>query len=163
MVTVASAAIIVGGAAAPTSAARGGTGHTVSITTHQHGTWVEKGDTDFCTGEKVTPTITGNAVFHVTYFPDGDEVWGTFTETGKASFTQPSSGLQFSGRVTFWGNFNVNERNKNRTFTASFKFSAVDSNGVVHYEVGHQVFHVSWNAVDQKPVVRFGKVWMTCT
>ncbi len=90
------------------------------------------------------------------------EVWGTSTETGQATFTQPSSGLQFTGCVTFWGNFNINEWNRNRTFTASFNFSAVDAAGVVHYEVGHQVFHVAWNAVDPE-VVRFGKVWMTGT
>ncbi len=161
--TIGSAAIIGLAMAGPAAAAQGGTGHTVTQTDHMHGTWVESGDTDFCTNEPVTPTITGNAVFHVTFFPGGDEVWGTFTETGTATFLQPSSGLTFSGRITVWGNFNVNERNANNTFTATFKLTAVDAAGVVHYEVGHQVFHIGWNAVSDQPVVDFAKMTMTCS
>ena len=149
---------------APALAAAGGTGHTVTMTMHQHGTWTEEGDTDFCTGEPVTPTITGNAVFHVTFFPGGDEVWGTFTEEGKASFVQASSGLTYTGRITVWGNFNVNNKNSNNTFTASFNLIAIDAAGVRHYEVGHQVMHITFNAVDPTtPVVVFDKMNMTCS
>jgi hypothetical protein len=144
-------------------AAAGGTGHTVSETVQQHGTWTEPGDTDFCTGEEVTPTITGNEVMHVTYFPGGDEVWGTFTEEGTGTFTQPSTGLVYSGRVTVWGNFNVNEKNANNTFTATFKLTAVDDQGVTHVEYGHQVAHLGWNAVSETPVVSFEKMNMTCS
>ncbi|MEP6629690.1 MAG: hypothetical protein ABJA89_04430 [Lapillicoccus sp.] len=134
------------------------------MTTHQHGSWTEPGDTDFCTGEPVTPTFTGNEVFHITFFPAGDEVWGTFTEEGKVTFLQASSGLTFSGRVTVWGNFNVNEKNSNNTFTATFSATAVDSAGVTHYEVGHQVMHIAYNAIDPvNPVVSFQKATMTCT
>ena len=86
--------------AVPALAAAGGTGHTVTQTVTQHGTWTETGDTDFCTGETISPTITGNSVMHVTYFPAGDEVWGTFTTEGTGSVVQPSSGLTFSGRGT---------------------------------------------------------------
>lgn len=157
------AAAALGLTATPAAAAAGGTGHTVSITEHQHGTWVEPGDTDFCTGEDVTPTITGNEVFHVTYFPGGDEVWGTFTEEGTASFVQESTGLTYSGRVTVWGNFNVNEKNANNTFTATFRLTATGSDGTVHQEVGHQVFHIGWNAVSEEPVVSFEKMNMTCS
>lgn len=149
--------------AAPGYAAAGGTGHTVSITEREHGTWTEPGDTDFCTNEEVTPTITGNEVFHATFFPGGDEVWGTFTEEGTASFLQGSTGLEYSGRVTVWGNFNVNERNANNTFTATFDLTAVDTNGVTHQEVGHQVFHIGWDAVNEQPVVSFAKMNMTCS
>jgi hypothetical protein len=144
------------------TAARGGQGHTVTETDHQHGTWTEPGDTDFCTGEPVAPTITGNEVEHVTYFPGGDEVWGTFTEEGSAIYTS-ADGMTWSGRVTVWGNFNVNEKNANNTFTASFKLYATDADGVVHEEVGHQVAHVGWNAVEQEPVVSFEKMYMTCS
>jgi hypothetical protein len=63
----------------------------------------------------------------VTFFPGGDEAWGTFTEEGKATFVQDSSKLTFSGRVTVWGNFNVNNKNSNNTFTASFSLSALPS------------------------------------
>src|SRR5215469_6409534 len=60
----------------------GSNGQTVTQTFHQHGTWTEYGDTDFCTGATVNPTITGNSVQHVTYFTGSDEAWGTFTEQG---------------------------------------------------------------------------------
>jgi hypothetical protein len=142
-------------------AAAGGNGHTVTETVHQHGTWTEDGDTDFCTGAEISPIITGNEVEHVTFFPGGDEVWGTFTEEGTA--TAQVGDLVYSGRITVWGNFNVNERNANNTFTATVKLSATDENGVVHTEVGHQVSHVSWNAVDQEPVVSFDKMYFTCS
>ena len=143
------------------SAAAGGTGHTVTQTMHQHGTWTESGDTDFCTGADISPTITGNEVEHVTFFPGGDEVWGTFTEEGTATAT--IGGLDYSGRITVWGNFNVNERNANNTFTATFDLTATDAQGVVHTEVGHEVMHMSWNAVSDQPVVSFDKMYTTCT
>lgn len=148
----------------PAAAATGGTGHTVTMTTHQHGTWTEPGDTDFCTNEPVTPTITGNSVFHVTYFPGGDEVWLTFTETGTATFVQSSSKLTFSGRVTVRGNFNLNNQNSNSTFIANFDLTAVDTAGVTHFEVGHQLAHIAYNAVDPTtPIVSFEKMTVTCT
>lgn len=154
----------VGVQALPALAAAGGTGHTVTETQHQHGTWTEDGDTDFCTGDTISPTFTGNGVQHVTYFPDGDEVWGTFTEEGRVSFVQPSSGLTFTGRVTVWGNFNVNEKNSNNTFTASFNASAVDADGVTHLEVGHEVAHIAFNAVDPlDPIVSFDTMSVTCS
>lgn len=150
-----------GAAAVPASA---DTGHTVTMTEHQHGSWTEYGDTDFCTGDTIAPTITGNSVMHETFFPAGDEVWGTFTTEGTGSFLQPSSGLLFSGRVTVWGNFNVNEQNWNQTFTASFRLSAVGPDGVTHYETGHAVAHVAFNAVDPaNPVVSFDSMNATCS
>jgi hypothetical protein len=142
-------------------AAAGGTGHTITQTDHQHGTWTEQGDSDFCTGAPITPTITGNEVEHVTFFPGGDEAWGTFTEEGSVSADE--NGLHFTGRITVWGNFNVNERNANTTFTATFKLSATDDQGVTHVEIGHEVAHVAWNAISQEPVVSFDKMFVTCT
>ncbi|HET6915786.1 MAG TPA: hypothetical protein VFH56_06815 [Acidimicrobiales bacterium] len=147
--------------ASAATAAASGTGHTITQTDHQHGTWTEPGDTDFCTGATIAPTITGNEVEHVTFFPGGDEVWGTFTEAGTA--TALVGDLLYSGRITVWGNFNVNERNQNNTFTATFNLTATDANGVTHTEVGHEVAHVGWNAVSQEPVVSFDKMYITCT
>src|SRR4051812_45113896 len=94
-------------------------GQTVTETDHQHGTWTETGDTDFCTGADVSPTITGNSVEHVTYFANSDEAWGTFTEEG--TVVGLINGLTYTGRITIWGNFNQNERNANNTFTSSVK------------------------------------------
>jgi opacity protein-like surface antigen len=148
--------------AAASASAASPNGQTVTITEHQHGTWTEEGDTDFCTGAPVTPTITGNAVNHVTYFTNSDEVWGTFTEEG--TVVGEIGGLTYTGRITVWGNFNVNERNSNNTFTSSVRLSATDDQGVVHTEVGHEVAHVSFNALDPvHPVVSFDKMYFTCT
>jgi len=136
-------------------------GQTITETFHQHGTWTESGDTDFCTGADVSPTFTGNEVEHDTYFTNSDEFWFTFTEEGTATFTS-ADGLTYSGRVTVWAGGNANERNANQTFTASFRLYATDASGVVHTEVGHQVAHVAWNAVDEAPVVSFEKMFATC-
>lgn len=136
-------------------------GHTVTQTFTQHGTWTEYGDTDFCTGATVNPTITGNSVQHVTYFTGSDEAWGTFTEEG--TVVGVVNGLTYTGRITFWGNFNQNQNNQNNTFTGNVKLSATDANGVVHYEVGHEVAHMAWNAVSDQPVVNFDKMTFTCT
>ncbi len=142
-------------------------GQTVTQTYTQHGTWTEQGDTDFCSGATIAPTITGNSVEHVTYFTNSDEAWGTFTTTGTATAVVPDPtlgyDLTYSGRITIWGNFNQNERNANSTFTASFDLTATDQNGVVHTEVGHEVAHVGWNAVSDTPVVNFDKMYVTCS
>ncbi len=148
------------GPAAPSSAASPH-GQTVTETYHQHGTWTEPGDTDFCTGAPVTPTITGNSVEHATYFTGSDEAWGTFTEEG--TVVGVIGDLTYTGRITVWGNFNVNERNQNNTFTTSVSLSATDAQGVVHYEVGHEVAHVGWNAVSDQPVVSFDRMSFTCS
>ena len=62
----------------------GGTGHTVTTTAHQHGTFTDAQATNPCTGAPGVATFVGNSVVHETFFPDGDEVWATFTETGRS-------------------------------------------------------------------------------
>jgi hypothetical protein len=141
--------------------AAGPNGQTVTETDHQHGTWTETGDTDFCTGADVSPTITGNSVEHVTYFTNSDEAWGTFTEEG--TVVGLINGLTYTGRITIWGNFNQNERNANNTFTSSVRLTATDADGTVHTEIGHEVAHMSWNAVSDEPIVSFDKMTFTCT
>lgn len=103
--------------------------------------------------------MIGTRRAHVTYFPGGDEVWGTLTETGTATFLLPSS-----GRVTVWGNFNVNNKNSNNTFTAAFNLTAVDTAGVTHCEVGHPLAHIAYHAADPATlIVSFEKLTMTCS
>jgi hypothetical protein len=148
-------------ACAGTAAAASPHGQTVTETDHQHGTWTETGDTDFCTGADVSPTITGNSVEHVTYFTNSDEAWGTFTEEG--TVVGVIGDLTYTGRITTWGNFNQNEHNTNNTFTSSVNLTATDADGVVHTEAGHEVAHMSWNAVSDQPVVSFDKMNFTCT
>lgn len=156
--TGAAALVLIG---AGPSLAASPNGQTVTMTAHQHGTWTEYGDTDFCTGAPVDPTITGNSVEHFTYFTNSDEAWGTFTEEG--SVVGVINGLTYTGRVTVWGNFNQNQRNANNTFTSTVNLSATDADGVVHTEVGHEVAHVAFDAVSDQPVVSFDKMSFTCT
>ena len=55
IVAAVACAVLAAAQVAPAQAAVGGTGHTVTSTDHMHSTRVETGDTDFCTGEQVTP------------------------------------------------------------------------------------------------------------
>jgi len=86
-----------------------------------------------CTGAPATVTLTYNGVFHINSLPGG-EFWTTFTETGTvvavpADPTQPT----LTGRFTVWGNFNLNERNSNSTFTFTVRLS----DGSVFHETQH--------------------------
>ena len=158
------AAVALVGFSVPAHAAPG---HTVTMTKHQHGTFVEKHlKRDPCTGDHLmtpgTPSVpgvqfTGNAVQHVTYFPAGDEVWFTFTETGKVAAVG-TSGITYSGHATAWGNFNMNERNSNQTFTLSIRVSASDGSSFTF----HQVTHITYNG-NGDITVQFGKGNLTCS
>src|SRR5258706_7997951 len=114
-VGVAALGVVIAPAAA--WAAPGGTGHTVSLTDHIHGAFTEPGfDANPCTGAAITSfDAYGNVVDHVTFFPAGDEVWGTFTETGKVTIVDAND-VTFTGHFTVWANFNVNEKNANSVF-----------------------------------------------
>jgi hypothetical protein len=154
------------GFAGPASAAPG---HTVTMTEHQHGTFVEpEFSANPCTGDPLmTPAspgnpsvpgvlFTGNAVVHVTYFPDGDEVWATFTETGSVSAIG-ASGTTYAGHATAWGNFNVNERNSNQTFTLSFRVRGTDGSSFY----GHETMHITYNG-NGVITVSFDNFSLTC-
>jgi hypothetical protein len=140
----------------PATAAAGGTGHTVSMTEHQHGTFTDDGASNPCTGAPGVATFVGNAVEHVTFFPAGDEVWATFTETGKVTVTW--DGVTYTGHATAWGNFNMNEKNSNSTFTLTVRVFAPDGSSVV----GHEVSHFALNA-NGVITVNFDKISFTCT
>jgi hypothetical protein len=122
---------------APAALAAGGD-HTQSFTQHQHGTTVRK-EISPCTGAKVLVTETVNAVEHVTYFVDEDEVWATFTTTGSASFTE--GGLDYNGHFTAWGNFNLNEQNSNSTFTFDIFLNRSDGARITAHEVAHFTYN----------------------
>ncbi len=150
------AAVAFGLVAGPAFAAAGGTGHTVTMTEHQHGTFEDVQAINPCTGAPGVAIFDGNAVEHVTYFPDGDEVWATFTETGKVAVTW--DGVTYTGHATAWGNFNVNEKNSNATFTFSIRVFAPDGSSVV----GHEVAHFALNA-NGVITVNFDKLAFTCS
>jgi len=136
-------------------ATAGGTGHTVTMTEHQHGTFEDDGAMNPCTGAPGVAVFDGNVVEHVTFFPAGDEVWATFTETGKVSVTW--DGVTFTGHATAWGNFNMNEQNANTTFTLNIRVSAPDGSSVM----GHDVAHFALNA-NGEITVNFDKMSFTC-
>ena len=140
---------------APALAAAGGTGHTVTMTEHQHGTFTDDGATNPCTGAPGVATFIGNSVEHVTFFPAGDEVWSTFTETGKVTVTW--DGVTYTGHATAWGNFNMNEKNSNETFTLTIRVFAPDGSSVT----GHEVSHMTLNA-GGVITVNFDKLNFTC-
>ena len=94
---------------------------------------------------------------HVTYFPDGDEVWATFTEEDKVVATDPVTGVVYTGHATFWGNFNVNERNSNSTFTGTIILRGSDGSVVKL----HEVMHFTYTGNGQLSV-SFDKPRLTC-
>jgi hypothetical protein len=139
-------------------AAPGGTGHTVTSTEHIHGTF-DPGleGPNPCTGaDIVSAEAVGNGVMHVTFFPDGDEVWATFTLTGKVTVID-SNGVTYTGHLTIWGNFNLNEKNSNFTFTLTIKLSGSDGSTITAHEVQH--FALNANGV---VTVDFDRMTLTC-
>ena len=139
----------------PVGAAAGGIGHTVTITQHQHGEFTIPDAVNPCNGHVIAIAVDGNSVEHITFFPDGDEVWMTFTTTGK--FTGIDGDVTYTGHFTVWGNFNLNERNSNSTFT--FSLRAVGSDGSVI--IGHETAHFALNA-NGTVTVSFDKMSFTC-
>ena len=144
------------GAAVPAYAAPGGTGHTVTSTDNFHGTTSFQ-DFNPCTGNLLNINTTSNIVEHITFFPDGDEVWATFTEEDKVVATDPVTGVVYTGHATFWGNFNLNERNSNSTFTGSITLRGSDGSVVKFREVDHFTL-----AANGQVTVSFEKPRLTC-
>ena len=113
--------------ASPTAA------HAISYTQTVHDATDTFLDVIPCTGAPATITVTYNGVFHINSLPGG-EFWTTFTQTGTVSAvpldpTQPT----LTGRFTIWGNFNLNERNQNSTFTFTVRLS----DGSVFHDTAH--------------------------
>jgi hypothetical protein len=134
---------------------------TVTETDHIHGAFTEpEFSQNPCTGAAITSfDAYGNVVDHVTYFvEDGQttEVWATFTETGKVTLTD-ANGVTYSGHFTVWGNFNLNERNTNDTFTLTFMISGDDGSSIV----GHEVQHFALNA-NGDVTVDFDNLRLSC-
>jgi hypothetical protein len=131
---------------------------TVTDTQTTHGSWVESGDTNPCTGDTIDVNATGNGVNHITYFVgDGvpTEFWVTFTEAIGFSFVD--QGVTYTGRATVWGNSNQNEQNQNTTST--FTIRGTGSDGSV--ATGHETMHFGVNANGQVTAA-FDKMNFTC-
>jgi hypothetical protein len=142
--------------AGPALAAPGGAGHTVTETDNFHGVQYTT-DINPCTGNTIDLTQVSNVVDHVTYFPGGDEVWATFTEEDKVTGVDEGTGVVYTGHSTFWGNFNLNNRNTNDTFTGSIHVTGSDGSSISYHEVMHETLNA--NGV---LTVSFDKPSLTC-
>jgi hypothetical protein len=136
----------------------------VTETDHIHGTFDEPMATNPCNGDTfVAPDggvgvqFTGNLVNHVTYFTNSDEVWATFTETGKVVGTDTGTNVTYTGQATVWGNINVNERNQNSEFTLTMHISGSDGSSITGHET--TVFALTANGT---VAVNFDKLVLTC-
>jgi hypothetical protein len=128
--------LLSGGAA---FAAAGGQG-TVTMTQHAHNVVAFSAHTtNPCTGAPGTLTaIAANEVFHVTFFPNGDEFWVTGTDEGTATFTPDDpSGVSASGHFTAWFGESGNNKNDVQHDTNTFHLSGTDGSAITVHEVSH--------------------------
>jgi hypothetical protein len=136
-------------------------GQTVTETDHVHGVFTEPEATNPCTGDTFNGgtgiQFDGNLVNHVTFFTNSDEVWATFTETGKISGTDDGTGATFTGHATAWGNFNMNERNSNSEFTLTIHATGSDGSSIMAHET--TVFVLNANG---QVTVNFDKMSLSC-
>ncbi len=148
------AALVVVGSA---FAAAGGNGHTVTETDHFHGSQTTT-DLNPYTGNTIDLSQESNIVNHVTYFPGGDEIWGTFTEEDKVVGVDEGTGVVYTGHSTFWGNFNVNNKNANDTFTGSIHVTGSDGSTIAYHEVMHETMNANgvWTVQFDKPSLTCG-------
>jgi hypothetical protein len=139
-------------------AAPGGTGHTVTMTEVSHGVFdAGLSGPNPCTGASiVSVAASGTVVNHVTFFPAGDEVWATFTETGKITLLD-SNNVTYTGHLTNWGNLNLNEQNSNNSFTLTIRLTGSDGSTIT----GHEVQHFALNA-NGVVTVNFDRMTLTC-
>lgn len=131
-------------------------GHTVTQTQTTHTTTTNP-DVQPCNGDPVLLTQSSNIINHVTFFPGGDEAWGTFTEEDQISATDQTNSVIYTGHSTFWGNFNINNKNSNDTFTGSIHVRGTDGSYITMHEVAHETFDQYGN-----PIVQFDRPTMTC-
>ena len=139
-------------------AAPGGTGHTVTMTEVTHGVFDAgiEGPNPCSGADIVSVNASGTVVNHVTFFPAGDEVWATFTETGSIMLLD-SNGVTYAGHLTAWGNFNLNEKNSNNSFTLTVNLHGSDGSTISAHEVQH--FALNANGV---VTVDFDRMTLTC-
>jgi hypothetical protein len=150
------AAAAVTAALALAGVAEAGGTHTVSTTDNFHGTQSIT-DVNPCTGNEIDLSMTTNMVEHVTYFPAGDEAWGTFTEEDNFTGVDQGTGVTYSGHATFWGGFNVNEQNQTSTFTSMIRGTSSGGTTISYHEVGHITL-----LPDGRIAVSFDKATLSC-
>jgi hypothetical protein len=138
------------------ASASGGT-HTQTSTDNFHGTQTSTVENP-CTGNALDLTQISNIVFHMTWFPAGDELWTTYTEEDKSTAVDELTGVTYTGHGTFWGNANINRQSANWTFTSNLEVKGSDGSTIASHEVGHVTV-----LPDNSVSVAFDKPSLTCT
>ena len=159
----AATATVIGGAGlavagvATASAAAPAVPHTISMTQTVHGSFVDDQAFNPCTGDPIVLDFTGNQVDHVTFFTATDEVWATFTEEG--TVTTSDNGVSYSGRMTVWGNFNLNRTNGVSDFILTVRAVGSDGSVIVAHIVTQDKLDSDGNVVTswgKEPVLTCG-------
>jgi hypothetical protein len=132
---------------------------TVTETTHIHGTFTEpEFSQNPCNGAAVTSfQAYGNVVQHL--FPrerGGHRGLGDLHGDGQGH-DHRRDGITYSGRFTVWGNYNLNERNTNATFTLTIRVSGSDGSTII----AHEAEHFGTNA-NGDVTAGFDKMSLTC-
>jgi hypothetical protein len=110
-------------------------------TTHEHNateTFVDVLPNCDGSGDLYEITVVYNEIDHGTAFTDGRS-HETFTQTGTFS-AEPfadSSLPTYDGHFTIWGNFNVNGKTVNGTFTFNANGMGSDGSQLQHHETEH--------------------------
>jgi hypothetical protein len=100
-------------------------------------TFVDVVPTCDASGDLYTITTTSNSVEHETVFADG-RVHATFTQTGTFVAVPLDPALpSFTGKFTTWGNFNLNGKTVNGTFTFTVHGTGDDGSTFKHHETAH--------------------------
>src|SRR5436190_18047341 len=142
-----------------TAAFAGGRG-TVTMTQHDHNEVVFSDHAiNPCNGEPGTLTaIAANAVFHITYFTNGDEFWVTGTSEGTVTFTPDNpNGISASGHFAAWFGESSNEKNDVQHDTNTFHLTGTDGSRIT----AHETSHLSKNA-NGVVTVNFDKMTVSC-
>jgi hypothetical protein len=110
------------------------------VTTTNHAknlveTFIDVVPTCDASGADYQITTTSNLVEHETVFPDG-RVHATFTQTGTFVAVNPTL-PDFTGKFTTWGNFNLNGKTANGTFTFTVHGTGDDGSTFKHHETSH--------------------------
>jgi hypothetical protein len=117
----------------------GGQG-TVTETQHEHNVVLfSHAAKNPCTGEPGTITaIATNAVFHVTFFENGDEGWMTGTDEGTVSLTpEAAGGVSASGHFMMWFGGAINNKNEVEHSTSNFNLTGSDGSHIVVHGSSH--------------------------
>ena len=117
----------------------------VTFTQPFHNVTESFAETNPCTGDPGTVTITYNGVVHITTLPNGTSHF-TITQTGDEVFVPDDPDLPtITGHFTSWDGFNSNNQNAAGTFTFTVHGTGSDGSTLKFHVTEH--FSVSASGV----------------